>query len=165
MIVTSEKSGVFNFFDGNQIKGRVVYSGKFSSKAQIIDNEGRFYRIVSLNIWKTWFELQSEGKALITLKKKWNGTRLSKSLSGTENVEYFFKHAGLFNSRYVLQDKDAREMVVIKGRFKWKGLKYHYEINVHDSLKRREQYFLWIALTFYLTRDMMRQHAAGAATI
>lgn len=141
--------------------GKLYYTGIFSSKAGILDSENQAYTIHSLDFWRRSFEVSANGKAVIAFTKKWNGNALVKALSGSGENEYIFRHKGFLNSRYVLQDRDDREMAVVRVRFEWKRFRRDFDITINDSLKQQPRYFLLVALAVFLTRDLIRQHAAG----
>jgi hypothetical protein len=162
MKAVTEDSRTISFYDNDQFLCKLVYPGRNSSRAGISMTTGEVYDIVPVNFWKSLFEVRTQGKSVVSLKKKWTGRSvLTSHFNGLSN-EYIFRQRGLFNIRYVIMDKDERELAVARSKFIWKGLKYNFEIEVSDSLKRREGHFLLIVLMIYLARSAMRQHSSAA---
>jgi len=162
MKAVTEDSKTILFYDNDQILCKLVYSGRNSSRAGIAMTTGEVYDIVPVNFWKSLFEVMSQGKSVVSLKKKWTGrTELTTHFIGPTN-EYIFRQRGFLKVRYVIMDKDERELAVTRSKFIWKGLKYNFEIEVSDSLKRKEGHFLLIVLMIYLARSAMRQHSSAA---
>ena len=151
------------FFREQHITGKLVYAGRFSVKARITDEENQEFNILSLDFWKKSFEVRSEKKAIMSFKKKWTGKTYVKTFFDTGETEYFFRHKVIFKSRYVLTDKDDREMAVIKTKFNRKRFKLDFEIVISDSLKRRPHYFLLVALMVYLCKDYILHQTTVAA--
>lgn len=163
MKAITEDSRTIIFTDDHRTVGKLVYAGRLSGKAQIINEENQVFEIVSLDFWKRSFEIRMNGKPLMSFKKKWTGTTHIKTSMGAGETEYIFKHKGFFRSRYVLQDNDDRDMAVVSAKFQWKGFKYDFGIEISDSLKRRQSCFLLIALSVYLSKESIKQSASAGA--
>lgn len=161
MEAVTNDSKTIVFLQEQKVMGKLLYTGFFSRKATILDSENREYSIHSPGFWKSSFDVSENGKAVMSFKKRWNGITRVKTFFGSGETGYIFRHKGFFKSRYVLQDKDDREMAVVRVRFKWKGFRYNFDIEINDSLKQESRHFLLVALAVFLTRDLIRKHAAG----
>jgi len=151
-------------YNGDNESGKLVYKNRFSSKARIVDPELGSFDIVPVNFWKTQFEVRKDFTALVLFKRKWNGVTHVKTSFGANEQEYTFRHKGTFNSRYLLMDKDEREMLVVKTVFIWKKFRYNYNIEVNESFRRRLHHLLLITLMVYLCKEhKSRQAAQGGA--
>lgn len=149
---------------GDIESGRLVYKNRFSSKARIVDPELGSFEIVPVNFWKTQVEVRDDTRAFVLLKRKWNGVTLVQTCFGANEEEYTFRHKGFFKSRYLLLDKDEREMLVVKTLFIWKKFWYNYTIEVNDSFRRRSHHRLLTTLMVYLCKEhKSRQAAHGSA--
>jgi hypothetical protein len=160
--ITQDAKTIF-VFDGELKTGRLVYKNWYSSKAGILDSEQHLYEIVPVNIWKTSFEVKDGAKAIISFKRKWKGTTLLQTYFGFNDKEYTFRRKGLFNRRYLLTDKDDREMLVVRTKFIWKKFRYNYNIEVSDSFRRHPQYLLIVTLMVYLCREYISREASHVA--
>jgi len=159
MKAITENSKTIVFFEDQLIKGRLVYSKGLSGKAIVSNEENQEFELVPVNFWKTKFELRSGEKVIINLVKKWTGKTLLQTVFSAGKAEYTFRHKGLFHGRYVLTDKDDRELAVVRSKFIWKGLRHDFDIEISDSLKRRQQYFLLLAIMVFLARLLMKQRS------
>lgn len=163
MKAITEDSKNIVFYEGNQMVVKLVYSGRFSKKASLIDAENHVYEIVAVDFWKKKFEIRHNQQCLLKMKKKWNGNaEISTNRNSVSDI-LVFKHKGFWNSRYVIQDKDERELAAVRSTFRWKGFRYDFDIEVTDSLKRKDNHYVILGLMVYLLRDLKRQHAGGGA--
>ena len=163
MKVITEDSRTLSFYDSEKLLCKLIHLRSYSSNAEIAMENGEIYRIESAGFWKNLFEVKCQGKVVVTLRKKWTGKTVLTTHPPLVSNVYSFEHRGLFNSRYVLFDKDEREMAVVRSKFRWKGLRVDFETEASDSLRRREGYLLLLVLTTYLARLMIRQHSSGVA--
>ncbi|MFH1121393.1 MAG: hypothetical protein V1775_16360 [Bacteroidota bacterium] len=163
MKAITENSKTIVFFDGEKLIARLVYQKRLSSNASIRFPDGTVYEIVSLDFWKSVFEIQYEGKPVIAFRKKWTGKTAIETLQQAGRSLYTFRQRGFFDTRYVLSDKDDRELAVVRSKFRWKGLTYDFHIQISDSLKRRDDHLLLVILMTYLARLFIRQRHSSAA--
>ncbi len=151
--------------DGENEKGRLVYHGWFSSKADIIDIDKQVFAIEPVNFWRTSFEVRKGEKAILSLKRKWRGTFRIQTFFGNNDEAYTFRRKGVFDRRFLLLDKDNREMLVVKTEFIWKNFRYNYNIEVSDSTKRRQHFQLLIILMVYLCKEYRSRQASHVAAV
>ena len=162
MKAITENPKTIVFHNGEIIQGKLIYKNRFSSIAKLVDSNNQTFELRSLNFLHYKFEVDSDGKRLLTMKKKWRGNYGIHTFFNSGNEEYNFRHKGFFNGRYILLDKDDRELAVLRLNFIWKSLKYEYDIAINDSFKRRPQYFLLIVIMIYLGRMISNQKRAGS---
>lgn len=160
MEALSTESRTLTFFDHGIIMGKLVYPRRFSSNADLVLQTGEVYAIESMDLWKSRYQVSFNGKPVVSISKKWTGNAVMTAFHPMMPGEYTFRQKGFFNIRYILADRDQREMLTIRTRFIWKGLKYNYLLELSDSMKRREGFFILTALTTYLARMSVRQHSA-----
>lgn len=165
MKAIAEDSKSIVFYEESHLVLKLVYAGRFSHKASIIDAENQVYEIDAVNFWKTRFEIRLNQQCLFTIKKKWGKTaEISTNKDSTRNI-LLFKHKGFFKFRYVIQDKDDRELVVVKSKFRWKGFRHDYDIEVSDSMRRKANHLVILGIMVYLVRNFQRKHAGGGAAM
>lgn len=149
------------FQEGDEHLATLTYLKRMSHRAIIRLSGGDEYEIIPLNIWRSKFEILHKGKAEIAFNRKWNGKTLIGVIRQGHRQSYVFQPRGFFDDRYVLMDNDKREMAVLRTNFLWKGFKYNFNLQVSDSLKRREEWLLLVVLQTYLSRYIMHQHHKG----
>jgi hypothetical protein len=164
MKAITENSKTIAFFDGEQRIARLEYKKWYTATARIQLMEGSVYEIVPLDFWKSAFEVQSQGRPVIAFRKKWTGKTAIETLQQGGRSQYTFRQRGFFDVRYVLSDKDEREMAVVRSKFRWRRLSYDFDILISDGLKRRDDHLLLVILMTYLARVIIRQHHSSAAT-
>lgn len=165
MKAITEDSKNIVFYEGNHIVLKLVYAGRFSNKASIIDARNQVYEIVAVNFWKTRFEISLNQECLFTIKKKWAKTAEIGINNGSSSNILLFKHKGLFRFRFIIQDKDDRELATIRSKFRWKGFRNDYEIEVSDSMRRKPDHLVILGIMLYLVRNLQKQNAGGAAAM
>ncbi len=165
MKAITEDSKNIVFYEVNLIVLKLVYAGRFSNKASIIDADNQVYEIDAVNFWKTRFEIRLDQECLFTIKKKWAKTAEIGINNGSSSNILLFKHKGFLRFRYVVQDKDDRELAVVRPKFKFKGFRHDYDIEVSESLKRKPNYSVILGIMLYLVRNSQRQHAGAFAAM
>ena len=149
------------FQEGDERLAMLTYLKRMSYQATIRLAGGDEYEISPLDIWRSKFEILHNGKAEITFRRMWTGkTRIDVIRQG-HRQSYIFQPKGFFDYRYVLMDHDKREVAVLRTKFLWKGFKYDFNLEISDSLKRREDWLILVVLQTYLSRYIMRQHRRG----
>ncbi len=149
------------FLDGDERLATLLYVKRMSFRAFIRLSGGLEYEIIPLNFWKTRFEILENGKTIVEFQRKLTGKVLIQVIRSGHRQSFIFRPGGLFDNRFVLMDKDKREISVIRTKFLWKGFKYEYNLLVSDSLKRCEDWLLLVILQTYLSRYILRQHRKG----
>jgi hypothetical protein len=151
-------------FDGEKETGRLVYHGRFSSRADIVDVDKQVFAILPVNIWRTAYEVRQGEKSILSFNRSWKGSTRIQTFFGSSDEEYTFRRKGIFHRRLLLLDKDDREMLVVKTEFIWKKFRYDYNIEVSESMKRRQHFQLLTTLMVYLCREYLsRQASRGTA--
>lgn len=160
--ITADSKSIV-FYERNHIVLKVVFAGRFSNKASIIDADNHIFSIAPIGFWKTKMEVRHNHQCLFSIKKKWNGNVEISANKDSVSSRLLFKHKGFFKFRYIIQDKDDRELAVVRSKFRWKGFRHDYEIEVADSLKKKAHHLVILGTMLYLVRNSQRQHGSGAA--
>jgi len=150
-------------YDGVDETGRLTFRSRFSSKADITDSEKQVFSIEPANIWRTAYDIKKGEKIILSFHRKWNGNSLVKTFFDTNNQEYTFKHQGFLKSKYLLLDKDLRKMIEVKPEFNWRKFSYSFNVEISDSMKRREQHQLLAILAVYLCKEFISRQASHGA--
>lgn len=151
------------FTEENERLATLTYTKRMSAQAFIYLENGSTYEIKPLDFWKSKFEILENGKAIIAFSKKWTGRTLIEVSRQGHRQSYLFQPKGFFDYRYVLMDNNKREMAVLRTKFVWKGFRYNYDLQIYESLKRREECLVLAILLTYLSRYIMQQHHSVAA--
>ncbi|MBL7905852.1 MAG: hypothetical protein JNL22_12590 [Bacteroidales bacterium] len=162
MQVVSENHTTLVFFTGDQEAARLVYKNRFSAKASIHLPDGRTSEVVLTDFWRSISEIRENGKTVLVFRRRWTGRTIIETPDSGSRYTYFFRQKGFFTHRYVLSDKDDRELAVARPQFQWKGFRYSFNLELSDSIRRRENYVLLAVLLVYLTRRAMSQHHSAA---
>lgn len=165
MKAISEDSKTIVFYEENHTVMKLVFTGRFSNKASIIDKNDQVFKIAPVDFWKTKLEVRHNQQCLFTIKKRWNGTAEISTNKDSMSSLLLFKHKGFFRSRYIIQDKDDRELAAVRSKFIRKGFRHDYEFEVSDPLKRKAHYFVLLGIMLYLTRISQRQNTGSAVAI
>ena len=161
MKAITEDSKNIVFYEGNHIVLKLVYAGRLSNKASIIDADNQVFSIVPIGFWKTKLEVRHNQQCLFTIKYKWGKTaEIFSNKDSTSNI-LLFKNTGIFRFRFIIQDKDDRELAVVRSKFRWEGFRHDYEIEISESLKRKPDHLVKLGIMLYLVRNSQRQHAGG----
>ena len=164
MKAITEDSKNIVFYERNHIVLKLAYAGRFSYKASIIDSDNQVFSISPVDFWKMKMEVRLNQQCLYNIKRKWTGnSEISTNKDSASNL-LRFKHKGFFRFRFVILDKDYRELAVVRPKFQWKGFRHDYEIEVSESLKRKPDLLVLLGIMIYLVRNSQRQHGGGAAT-
>lgn len=143
------------FTEGNERLATLTYLKRMSAQAFIHLENGSTYEIKPLDFWKSKFEILENGKAIIAFSKKWTGRTLIEVSRQGHRQSYLFQPKGFFDYRYVLIDNEKREMAVLRTKFVWKGFRVNFDLQISESLKRREEYLILGILLTYLSRYIM----------
>ena len=165
MKAITEDSKNIVFYERNHIVLKLAYAGRFSYKASIVDADNHIFNIVPIGFWKTKMEVSHNHQCLFTIKKKWTGNAEISSNKDSASSRLLFKHKGFFRFRFVILDKDDRELAAVRSKFRWKGFRNDYEIELSESLKRKPEHLVILGIMLYLVRNSQRQHGGGMAAM
>lgn len=161
MQVISENPSTLVFSQGEHETARLVYKNRFSGKAAIHFPDGRICEVVLTDFWRSVSEIRENGKAILVFRRKWTGKTMIETADTGSRYTYFFRQKGFFTHRYVLYDKDDRELAVARSEFHWKGFRYSFSLHLSDSIRRRENHVILAVLLVYLTKRAISQHQAA----
>ena len=165
MKAITEDSKNIVFYERNHIVLKLAYAGRFSNKASIIDADNQVFSIAPIGFWKTKLEVRHNQEYIFTINRKWTGTAKIFTNKDSASSLLLFKHKGFLRFRYVILDKDDRELAIVRSKFRWKGFKHDYEIEVSESLKRKPNHLVILGIMLYLVRNSQRQHAGAVAAM
>lgn len=129
-IVKSENTKLFSLFFNDKELGTLHYENWFSFKASIQVEKNREYHVTPKGFWGTTIEVKKQyGDVLIKMKMNWKGNIVIQTNLDKVERDFLLIQKSMLKNVFILQDKDERELLVIKPDFKWKKINYDYEIN------------------------------------
>ncbi|MDY0344818.1 MAG: hypothetical protein RBR28_14685 [Lentimicrobium sp.] len=152
MKAISEDSKNIVFYQGDAVAGKLTFAGWHSPKASLTDKTGNVFKIGPTNIFRHKINVILDQQCLLSIHRKWTGVSKIHFSKDSEGQWLTFLRKGFFKGRYVLKDKDDRELAVARLKFRVKKLRHDFEIEISDILKRRANSFLLVAIMIYLMR-------------
>ncbi len=139
----------------NSKVGELNYAKWYSFKAEILLADNSVYHLEPKGFWDSKVELKKGDMTLLEFKMGWKGIVINTSFGGIEK-NYLLKLKGLLNSKYVLIDAEANEILAVDTNFKWSKLNFDYTIETSkefDMMENRELMVLTIlhCVNYYLT--------------
>ena len=111
--------------DGLEKLGQIHYEGLFSFKAHAIVGEDT-YTITPTGIFSTTISVTKNGREVASMQMNWKGHMLISFKSGRE---FILKASGTFLNKYVLEDKDHQQVMLLNPDFNWTKFNYNYAIS------------------------------------
>lgn len=104
------------------------------------------YRIESISLWSSRFEIKSEESKLGEIKFNWKGEAI---IEFKDYPELVFKHFSLWDSSFKLMDKNGQLVCFFKPKIIWSSMNYEIEIAHHPwVLPFEEKELIFLILTF-----------------
>ena len=131
----------FELTDNSVKLGYITYDGLFSSKANAaVGNDN--YRIAPIGILSATISVTKNGTEVANMKMNWKGHII---ISFQNGQEFILKATGTFLSKYVLEDKDQRKLMLLSPDFNWAKFSNNYSI----SYDNKPQDILLVLLAAY----------------
>jgi hypothetical protein len=141
MIIQCTDGKTFELTDSSEKLGHITYDGLFSFKASAkVDNDR--YEITSIGIFGTTMSVTKDGTAVASMKMNWNGHII---ISFQNGQEFLLKATGTFLNKYVLEDTDHQELMLLNPDFNWAKFSYNYSV----SYDNKPQDILLVLLATY----------------
>lgn len=140
--------------DGDKLLAMISYPKRFSRQAIVSLEDGRKYEIKSSNFWGTKLEVRESGKTIISLKEQIYGDFLINVVRQGHRLSLVCRQKGFLKDRYVLTDRNRRELASTSKNVKnyiFRKLQ-EIEFSFSDSLMRHPDWILISALFVYLIR-------------
>ncbi len=145
----------FRLSDNGQFLGELTYKSLFSYEAEITLSNSDHYDIKSVGFFGTSIAVKKNEMEIANLKMNWKGQIV---MAFQDEQEFVFKAKGLFNNKYVIENKEEEELIRFSPTFNWGKFNYNYEI----SYDKKPQDILFVLLGAYAANYYI---AAVAGTV
>ncbi|WP_128548115.1 hypothetical protein [Larkinella soli] len=162
LIIESTPSRTFTLREAGSQLATLTYDNWFSFSARIQLAGGTAYEVDPKGFWGTTIELKREQQVLLDFRMNWNGSIILKSrLDGNER-EFAFKAKGVWQSSYLLQDREQRNWMAVKPDFSWQKFNYSFEIEAEDIYPDRELNDLMVMMAVHCANYYITMMSAGS---
>lgn len=124
-INSASRNGNFNILNNDIKLLELKYKNWFSSTAKTEFNNLEI-EIKPKNIWNTSFDIYHNGIDVGDITFNWK----SNAIITINEDKYLFKAIGLWDLKFELLNENEDRIFLIKPNYKWKKLKYDYEIEL-----------------------------------
>ncbi|GAB2777718.1 hypothetical protein GCM10027275_21170 [Rhabdobacter roseus] len=131
----------FELLDSSGNLGYIIYDGLLSSKATILVGEDN-YKIIPLGILSTSISVTKNGAEISTLEMNWKGNI---TILFENGQKFIVKATGSFRDKFVLEDEDQQQILLLNPDFNWITFNYNYSV-LYDN---KSQDLLLILLATY----------------
>lgn len=160
--VTQQNYRVLTALQNDEQLGRIVYTKWYSNnRADIYINENTTYRLVPRGFWQTTLEVFKEETSLLTVKSKFSGFTITKTID--TDRPYYFKSKGIFKKGYALMNYKNEMLFEITSNFSWKKMYPGFTIYCQDNFGNEDIEKLLIMLSVHFYRTVQNAAAASAA--
>jgi len=124
-INSTSGNGNFKIINNNHELLELKYKNWFSSKAKTKLNNTEI-EIKPKNLWNTSFDIYHNGIDVGDITFNWK----TNAIITINDDKYLFKAIGLWNLKFELVNENEDRIFLIKPNYKWKKMKYDYEIEI-----------------------------------
>ena len=122
----------FQLLDENQkVLGEIIYPKWYSTNAELRTNS-KVFKITAKGFWTTSIEVLDTEKTILKFKMSWSGNIILTDFTNGEK-HYQIDKEKWYNDVFEMKDETEKTILKIKRNFKWKELKYQYEIALEDE--------------------------------
>lgn len=104
--------------------GHLTYESVFSFKAHAIVGDDD-YKITPIGFFSTTISVTNKDTEVANMKMTFRGHII---ISFQNGQEFILKALGIFQNKYVLEDKDQQKLMVLNPDFNWAKFNYNYTI-------------------------------------
>ena len=97
----------------------------FFLKAQIKLANGEVYELNPTGFFGTSITVTKGGSEIANLKMNWRGQIV---IAFKDGQEYLLKAKGIFQDKYILENKEAEKLIQFDPKFNWSKFDYNYDI-------------------------------------
>ncbi|MDF2193450.1 hypothetical protein [Paraflavitalea sp. CAU 1676] len=147
----------FQLIDNGTILGELAYSSLLSFKAEIKLANSTVYSLKPHGFFETSITVSTNGTDIAHLKMNWYGHIV---IAFEDGQEFLFKAKGIFQQKFIIENKDGQKIIHIAPHFNWSKFNYNYEITFDNTA----QDTLLILLAIYASNyyiDSMTGSVAG----
>jgi hypothetical protein len=132
----------FRLTENDQFLGELAYKSLFSYKAEITLTGANHYDIRSVGFFGTSIAVTKNETEIANLKMNWKGQIV---MTFQDEQEFVFKPKGVFNNKYVIENKEEEELIRFDPTFNWGKFNYNYEISYY----KKPQDILFVLIGVY----------------
>ena len=125
MEVKSTDKKTLQLIDQEQRLGELAYESLFFLKAQIKLANGEVYELNPTGFFGTSITVTKSGNEIANLKMNWRGQIV---IAFQDGQEYLLKAKGIFQDKYILENKEAEKLIQFDPKFNWSKFDYNYDI-------------------------------------
>lgn len=129
MEVQCTDNKTFKFTDDTEIVGQLIYDNIFSYKASAIYGSNE-YKITPKGFFSTSISVTKHDIEVASMQMNWKGHII---LSFQNGQQYILKAAGTFLNKYILEDKEGKNLMLLNPDFNWSKFNYNYTISYDDK--------------------------------
>lgn len=116
----------FELVENSQQLGYLTYESLFSFKAQVEVGSDK-YHITPKGIFGTEISVKRNNDSEVAhMKMTFHGGIVIAFQNGKE---FILKSVGTFNVKYILEDENQQQLIVLHPDFKWTKLSYNYRVS------------------------------------
>ena len=119
----------FELTDSSEKLGYITYDGFFSFKANAHAGNDN-YEITPVGIFDTTISVTKYGMEVAHIKISWKGHIIISFQSGQE---FRLRAAGTFLNKYLLEDQDQQQVLLLDPDFDWSKFSYNYDISYNNK--------------------------------
>ncbi len=137
----------FDLTDGSKKLGHLTYESLFSFKANAMVGDANYvgndtYQITPIGVFNATIAVTKDGKEVASMQMNWKGHII---ISFQNGQAFIFKATGAFLNKYVLEDQDQQQLMLLNPDFNWAKFSYNYSI----SYDHKPQDILLVLLATY----------------
>lgn len=125
MKVECNDKQTFRLTDNEQSLGALTYKSFFSYKAEITFGDSDRYDIKPVGFFGTSIAVTKNEAVVANLLMNWKGQIV---VSFIEGQEFVFLAKGVFQNKYIIENKDGEKLIQLDPKFNWSKYNYNYDI-------------------------------------
>ncbi len=142
MKAESTNQKTFELTDGSEKLGELSYDNLFSFNALIITAKEGNYELKPTGVFSSEISVTKNGEKVAILKMNWKGHVI---MSFQNGEEFILKSTRVFFNKYVVENKDQQQLLLLDPNFNWSKFNYNYTI----SYDTKPQNILLVLLAIY----------------
>ena len=142
MEANSINKKTFLLTENGQPLGELIYENLFFLKAEIKLTNSEIYVVKPVGIFGSSITVTKNGMEIANLKMNWRGQIV---FTFQDGQEFVLKAKGMFNSKYIIENKDEEKLIQFDPKFNWRKFHYNYDI----TYDKKPQDILFVLLGVY----------------
>lgn len=156
---TNSKEYVLNAANGTFL-GNLKFESWHSYKASLTTQFAEFYDIKTKGFWGTTVVVMRNDNEFAELKMNWKGNIIIDLTENGVGVDYIVKTNSIWQSQYVLQNRQEQDLLLLIPEYKWSSGHYNFKVEVNPDFQNDVNETL-ILLAAYSTIYIIMMSGAG----